>query len=90
MKENKELLNRLIVEKADLDSKIERLQEFITSSEFYRLPSQHRHVLLEQYKAMGSYSVALLERGMLIRQKAELFGDVSTELNNNTEEVVEE
>ena len=75
MKENKELLNRLIVEKADLDSKIERLQEFITSSEFYRLPLQHRHVLLEQYKAMGSYSVALLERIILVRQEMGVFGN---------------
>ena len=72
---NKELLDKLMVEKADLDSKLERLQEFITSSEFYRLPSQHRHVLLEQYKAMGSYSVALLERGMLIRQEMGVFGN---------------
>lgn len=87
---NKELLDKLMAEKADLDSKIERLQEFITSSEFYRLPIQHRHVLLEQYKAMGSYSVALLERGMLIRQEMGVFGNVSTELNSNTKEVVEE
>ena len=72
---NKELLDKLMVEKADLDSKLERLQEFITSSEFYRLPIQHRHVLLEQYKAMGSYSVALLERGMLIRQEMGVFGN---------------
>lgn len=89
MKENKELLNRLIVEKADLDSKIERLQEFITSSEFYRLPIQHRHVLLEQYKAMGSYSVALLERGMLIRQEMGMFGNEDnrpSEYVDNTEE----
>ena len=66
---NKELLDKLMVEKADLDSKLERLEAFIRSSKFYDLLLQHRHVLLEQYKAMGSYSVALLERIILVRQE---------------------
>lgn len=47
---NKELLDKLMVEKAELDSKLERLEAFIRSSKFYDLLLQHRHVLLEQYK----------------------------------------
>lgn len=72
---NKELLDKLMVEKADLDSKLERLEAFIRSSKFYDLLLQHRHVLLEQYKAMGSYSVALLERIILVRQEMGVFGN---------------
>lgn len=72
---NKELLDKLVVEKADLDSKLGRLEKFIRSSKFYDLLLQHRHVLLEQYKAMGSYSVALLERIILVRQEMSVFGN---------------
>ena len=72
---NEELLEKLMVEKADLDSKMERLEAFIRSSKFYDLPLQHRHVLLEQYKAMGSYSVSLLERIILVRQEMGVFGN---------------
>ena len=86
---NEELLEKLMVEKADLDSKMERLEAFIRSSKFYDLPLQHRHVLLEQYKAMGSYSVALLERIILVRQEMGVFGNEdnrSSEYVSNTEE----
>ena len=72
---NEELLDKLMVEKAELDSKLGRLEAFIRSSKFYDLLLQHRHVLLEQYKAMGSYSVSLLERIILVRQEMGVFGN---------------
>ena len=72
---NKELLDKLMVEKAELDSKLGRLEAFIRSSKFYDLLLQHRHILFEQYKAMGSYSVALFERIILVRQEMDVFGN---------------
>lgn len=58
---NKELLDKLMVEKADLDSKLERLEAFIRSSKFYDLLLQHRHVLFE--------------RIILVRQEMGVFGN---------------
>lgn len=50
-----------MVEKADLDSKLERLEAFIRSSKFYDLLLQHRHVLFE--------------RIILVRQEMGVFGN---------------
>lgn len=86
---NEELLEKLMAEKADLDSKVSRLEKFIRSSKFYDLLLQHRHILFEQYKAMGSYSVALLERIILVRQEMGVFGNEDnrpSEYVSNTEE----
>ena len=58
---HKELLDKLMVEKADLDSKLERLEAFIRSSKFYDLLLQHRHVLFE--------------RIILVRQEMGVFGN---------------
>ena len=58
---NKELLDKLMVEKADLDSKLERLEAFIRSSKFNDLLLQHRHVLFE--------------RIILVRQEMGVFGN---------------
>ena len=58
---NEELLDKLMVEKADLDSKLERLEAFIRSSKFYDLLLQHRHVLFE--------------RIILVRQEMGVFGN---------------
>ena len=86
---NEELLDKLMVEKAELDSKLERLEAFIRSNKFYDLLLQHRHILFEQYKAMGSYSVALFERIILVRQEMGVFGNEDnrpSEYVNGTEE----
>ena len=58
---NEELLDKLMVEKAELDSKLGRLEAFIRSSKFYDLLLQHRHVLLE--------------RILLVRQEMGVFGN---------------
>ena len=58
---NEELLDKLMVEKAELDSKLGRLEAFIRSSKFYDLLLQHRHVLFE--------------RIILVRQEMGVFGN---------------
>ena len=68
-----------MVEKADLDSKLERLEAFIRSSKFYDLLLQHRHVLFE--------------RIILVRQEMGVFGNEDnrpSEYVSSTEEDQEE
>lgn len=52
---------RVVVEKTDLDGKLERLDRFMASSAFDALAIEDRNLLTEQRAVMAAYS-GVLER----------------------------
>lgn len=59
-------LERLKVEKAELDEKIEKLTAFSNSDKFKDIDSKQQSLLNIQLKIMESYSQILLERLILL------------------------
>jgi len=59
-------LERLKVEKAELDEKIEKLTAFSDSDKFKDIDSKQQSLLNIQLKIMESYSQILLERLVLL------------------------
>lgn len=59
-------LERLKVEKAELDEKIEKLTAFSNSDKFKDIDSKQQSLLNIQLKIMESYSQILLERLVLL------------------------
>lgn len=57
---------RLIDEKAQLDEKIKKLNDFFDSETFKTLPAEQQRLLNIQYMVMGTYSHILFERITLI------------------------
>jgi hypothetical protein len=53
---------RVIAEKIELDSKIERLTTFVYGLEYTKLPSEERKRLADQLQVMREYSQILAER----------------------------
>jgi hypothetical protein len=51
--------NRVVVEKKELDEKIERLNNFINGSIFKNLSPEEASLLHAQYSAMTQYSITL-------------------------------
>lgn len=62
MKSNADLLEELTVEVLELKAKFERLYGFVSSKEYQELSRVHKHLLLEQAKAMYAYMITLSER----------------------------
>lgn len=59
-------LERLKVEKIELDEKIEKLLAFSNSEKFKEIDSKQQTLLNVQLKVMESYSQILLERLVLL------------------------
>lgn len=59
-------LERLKVEKTELDEKIEKLSAFSNSEKFKDIDSEQQRLLNIQLKIMESYSQILLERLVLL------------------------
>lgn len=59
-------LERLKVEKTELDEKIEKLLAFSNSEKFKEIDSEQQTLLNIQLKIMESYSQILLERLVLL------------------------
>lgn len=53
---------RVVVEKAELDLKLNALNEFTGTETFQDLPSEDRWLLDQQYQAMSAYSAVLARR----------------------------
>ena len=62
MKYKVQVKNDLVKEKAELDAKIMRLNNFIRSVNFMKLTTQHRDMLECQSVAMTNYSQILRDR----------------------------
>lgn len=63
LEDNSTAYERVVREKLELDSKIQRLMEFITrSSKFAELPTDERRRLINQHGYMCSYSDTLADR----------------------------
>lgn len=65
---------RVVTEKSELDAKIEKLTQFITTETYFDLDLLERGRLARQLKAMKNYSFCLWERIILFDPKAEHFG----------------
>ena len=50
---------RVIVEKRELDEKMEKLHEFLGTNKFRELPLNERELLRVQFEQMYAYSVTL-------------------------------
>ena len=54
--------SRLAQERKELDEKIEKLESFINSQEFYKVSPEEKDLLIEQHDTMTDYSVILGKR----------------------------
>jgi hypothetical protein len=64
--------NKIIIEKQNLDEKIEKLSSFVLSTKFASLSSEQKYALNNQLRAMNDYSRALRDRIIdLTRQESE-------------------
>lgn len=58
----KEFVNRITVEKQELDEKKKKLFDFMTTTEYQNLSADEKFLLGVQYNAMCIYSIVLFKR----------------------------
>lgn len=85
MKSNKELLKELVEEHNQLRNKLDKLHRFISSEDYTMLPERHKHLLIEQLKAMYAYAMTLYERIGVVQSYTEGFADIFEGFFANTE-----
>ena len=56
---------RVLIEKSELETKINSLSEFLSTVAFKKLDNENKHLLLVQLKAMYEYLVVLINRILL-------------------------
>lgn len=65
----KDVLERMVIEQAELVTKIDKLKAFIASDKALLIEATDRNLLLQQYGAMKDYNTILKMRIRILEKK---------------------